>query len=119
MKDLVSYLYKNTELKISEDTDKFLKSRVNLALEELRSVSGERDEALDIKCVTAMLKLCKAIRLDYKGLYLYNRKVTSREVVYTLADMETGSRFDILTEIEGNTVHTGILIDFDTEEGER
>lgn len=106
------YLLKNTNAEIYSRNDPLFTSRVNLAVEELSIVTGRRDATLDIKHITGLLELCLSIDFPCRKLYISDRTVTSREVIYTLNRLDKDISFNVLTELEGDIVHTGILKDF-------
>jgi hypothetical protein len=113
MKSEAEYLFSNTSDKMTQNNDSFFNACVGLAMEELAIVTGRRDASLDIKHITGMLELCKAIGISCKNLYICDRTVTSREIIYTLGYLNKDVKFNILTELDGDVVHTGILKDFD------
>ena len=70
MKSEAEYLFSNTSDKMTQNNDSFFNACVSLAMEELAIVTGRRDAALDIKHITGMLELCKAIGISCENLYV-------------------------------------------------
>lgn len=112
------HLLNNTNQMMASKNDFFFNACVNLAVEELSILTGKRDATLDIKHIIGLLKLCQVMGLDCKNLYICDRTVTTREIIYTLSYMNKDVKFSVLTEVEGNIVHTGVLKDFYLTEGE-
>lgn len=118
IQDEARYLLSNTSGRMALLNDPFYNSCVNLAVEELAIITGERDATLDIEHIKGMLELCQALGISCKDLYVCDRTVTTREVIYTLGYTNKDVKFNILTEREGDVMHTGILKDFVITKGE-
>ena len=116
MKSILFDLYSNTETKFLEGTDSFLRSRVNLALEEIFAVLypdiNDKKIKINTDYIITFGKFCKAIYLDAHMFYLYERKSNKDEILYTLKHMTSGSTLQIVVEVDDQYTHAGILMDF-------
>lgn len=112
----ISFLYSNTEFKILERTDPYLKSNTNLAMKEISILLGESTDAFDTTYIKALSDFCEKNCINCESLYISSRASQRNEVIYRLKHMhENNIDIEIIIENYENHLKAGIINEFRKE----
>ena len=109
-KKIAIRLYNNTEEMYLNSSSSIDRAKQSIAFEELGVISSLRDKSLDVKNLRAAIAFIERTGIDYQNMYIIGRVDECGETRYQFGYTDKDNVFEIVTQIDGNVIHTCIIM---------
>ena len=107
----------NTIRKFVESSDPVERATLSATFDEIGVLLKLREPTISVKNMWGLLKFLVSLGIDCADMYVAGRRVSGKEVIYTIGYLSQEKRFEVITEDAGEDVNVGIMNTIKTKKG--